>query len=70
MDATEQWAEQLMIAEERLGEVYEILTELKRELKNSGRKKDAGAIDEAAQRIGRYGQMFGELRGAWTTHDE
>lgn len=67
MDATEQWAEQLTIAEERLGEVYEILTNLKRDLKNSGRKKDAGAIDEAAQRIGRYGQMFGELRSSWTT---
>ena len=62
MDQTDQWAEQLVIAEERLGEVYDILTELKRDLKNSGRKKDAGAIDEAAQRIGRYGQMFGELR--------
>jgi predicted transcriptional regulator len=70
MDHTEQWAEQLTIAEERLGEVYEILTELKRELKNSGRKKDAGAIDEAAQRIGRYGQMFGELRSSWTTPED
>lgn len=70
MEHTEQWAEQLSIAEERLGEVYEILVELKRELKNSGRKKDAGAIDEAAQRIGRYGQMFGELRSSWTTPED
>lgn len=70
MDQTDQWAEQLTIAEERLGEVYQILTELKRDLKNSGRKKDAGAIDEAAQRIGRYGQMFGELRSSWTTPED
>lgn len=70
MDQPEQWAEQLTIAEERLGEVYAILSELKRDLKNSGRKKDAGAIDEAAQRIGRYGQMFGELRSSWTTPDD
>lgn len=70
MDQTEQWAEQLTIAEERLGEVYEILTGLKRDLKNSGRKKDAGAIDEAAQRIGRYGQMFGELRNSWTAVED
>lgn len=63
----ERWAEQLMVAEERLSEVYDILSDLKRDLKNSGLKKDAGAVDEAAQRIARYGRMFGELRESWTT---
>jgi hypothetical protein len=70
MDQQEQWAERLVEAEDRLGEVYEILVELKRELKDAGRKKDAGALDEAAQRIGRYGQLFGELRSSWTVVDD
>ena len=70
MDQQEQWAERLVEAEDRLGEVYEILVELKRELKDVGRKKDAGALDEAAQRIGRYGQLFGELRSSWTVVDD
>ncbi len=70
MDQTEQWAERLVEAEERLGEVYAILVELKGELKDAGRKKDAGALDEAAQRLGRYGQMFGELRTAWSMAED
>lgn len=70
MDTREQWSEQLLEAEERLGEVYEILAGLKRELKDAGLKKDAGAIDEAAQRIGRYGQMFGELRASWSAPED
>lgn len=70
MEQTEQWAERLLEAEDRLGEVYAILSELKRELKDAGRKKDAGALDEAAQRIGRYGQLFGELREAWTAAED
>ena len=70
MDQVEQWTETLLLAEERLGEVYELLNELKRELKAAGRKKDAGALDEAAQRIGRYGQLFGELRLSWTTPED
>lgn len=70
MDQRELWSEKLMTAEERLGEVYEIISELKRELKDAGMKKDAGALDEAAQRIGRYGQLFGELRLSWTTPDD
>ncbi len=70
MDQPEQWAERLAEAEDRLGEVYAILAELKRDLKDAGRKKDAGALDEAAQRIGRYGQMFGELRSSWTAVED
>lgn len=70
MEQTEQWAERLVEAEERLGEVYTILVELKRELKDAGKKKDAGALDEAAQRLGRYGQLFGELRASWTAVDD
>ncbi len=70
MDQVELWSEKLLLAEERLGEVYEMLHELKRELKEAGRKKDAGALDEAAQRIGRYGQLFGELRLSWTTPED
>jgi hypothetical protein len=70
MDQQEQWAERLVEAEDRLGEVYTILVELKQELKDAGRKKDAGALDEAAQRIGRYGQMFGELRSSWTAVED
>ena len=66
MSTTEAWAERMLLAEERLGEAYEILNDLKGDLKEAGRKKDAGAIDEAMQRIGRYGQMFGELRDSWT----
>lgn len=59
-----------MEAEERLGEVYEMLSALKGELKDAGLKKDSGALDEAAQRIGRYGQMFGELRASWTAAED
>lgn len=70
MEQTEEWSERLAEAEDRLGEAYAILVELKRELKDAGRKKDAGALDEAAQRIGRYGQMFGELRLSWTAVDD
>ncbi len=70
MDQQEQWAERLAEAEDRLGEVYAVLVELKRDLKDAGRKKDAGALDEAAQRIGRYGQMFGELRSSWTAVED
>lgn len=70
MSHAEEWADKLSQAEERLGEVYEILTELKRELKDAGLKKDAGALDEAAQRLGRYGQMFGELRLSWTAPED
>lgn len=66
----EQWAERLLEAEERLGEVYEMLAALKGELKDAGLKKDAGALDEAAQRIGRYGQMFGELRASWVAVED
>ena len=70
MEQAEQWSERLLEAEERLGEVYEMISALKRELKDAGLKKDAGALDEAAQRIGRYGQMFGELRASWTASDD
>ncbi len=70
MEQTEQWTERLLEAEERLGEVHAILSELRRELKDAGRKKDAGALDEAAQRIARYGQLFGELRSAWMSTDD
>lgn len=70
MSTPEMWAERLMLAEERLGDVYEILGDLKRDLKDAGRKKDAGAIDEAMQRLGRYGQMFGELRDSWTAPED
>ena len=70
MELTEEWSERLVEVEDRLGEAYAILVELKRELKDAGRKKDAGALDEAAQRIGRYGQMFGELRASWTAVED
>jgi predicted translin family RNA/ssDNA-binding protein len=66
----DQWAEQLTQAEEHLGEAHEIMNTLKRELKTAGRKKDAGALDEATQRLARYGQLLAELRTSWTTPED
>ncbi len=70
MEDFQRWSEQLLSVEEQLGVVYDQLNELKRELKNSGRKKDVGALDEAMQKIGRYGQLFGEMRGSWSGTDD
>lgn len=68
-DNTEEWAEQLMAIEERLGEAYEMLHALHAELKAAGRKKDFQALAEPLERLARYGRIFGELRGSWADPD-
>lgn len=69
MKETERWAEQLLAIEEEIGGIYERLSELKQELRDAGRKKDVGALDEALQKLGRQGQLFGEMRLAWSSND-
>jgi hypothetical protein len=65
MDPIDQWAEQLLEAEEKLAEAYEILAALHGELKDAGRKKDAQPVGEAVERLARYGRLFQDIRQSW-----
>lgn len=70
MEQLEQWTEQLLEAEGRLADAYEILATLQQELKDAGRKKDTQAIGEAAERLARYGRLFQDMRETWANPDE
>jgi hypothetical protein len=65
MDNFEQWADQLVQAEEKIGAAYEILAGLQAELRDAGRKKDHQAIGEAVERLARYGRLFQDIRESW-----
>ncbi|HMA36169.1 MAG TPA: hypothetical protein VKY74_17065 [Chloroflexia bacterium] len=57
--------ERVLLVEEKLGEAYELLTQIRNDLKAAGRKKDFQALNEVLDRLGRYGRMLGEMRESW-----
>lgn len=65
MDSISEWTEQLLEAENKFAEAYEILDQLKSELKDAGRKKDSQAIGEVVERLARYGRLFEDIRQTW-----
>jgi hypothetical protein len=69
MDNIDEWSDQLMEAEQKLAEAYEVLSKLQADLKTAGRKKDMQAIGEAVERLGRYGRLFEDIRQSWTEVD-
>jgi hypothetical protein len=62
---TDELTERVLAAEEKLGEAYQLLGEVRDELKATGRKKDYQALNEVLDRLGRYGRMLGEMRASW-----
>lgn len=70
MDNLEQWADQLLEAEEKIADVYGMLAALQAELKDAGRKKDHQAIGEVVERLARYGRLFQDMRQSWTEPEE
>jgi hypothetical protein len=66
MDNIDEWTDQLMEAEQKLAEAYEVLSKLQADLKTAGRKKDMQAIAEAVERLARYGRLFEDIRQSWT----
>jgi hypothetical protein len=69
MDNIDEWTDQLMEAEQKLAEAYEVLSKLQADLKTAGRKKDMQAIGEAVERLARYGRLFEDIRQSWTEVD-
>jgi hypothetical protein len=69
LDNLQQWTDQLIEAEEKVAEAYELLASLQAELKDAGRKKDAQAIGEAVERLARYGRLFQDIRVSWEEPD-
>jgi hypothetical protein len=69
MDNIDEWTDQLMEAEQKLAEAYEVLSKLQAGLKTAGRKKDMQAIGEAVERLARYGRLFEDIRQSWTEVD-
>ena len=65
MDNLEEWTDQLLEAENKLAEAYQILANLQTELKQTGRKKDTQAIAEVVERLARYGRLFEDIRQSW-----
>ncbi|MBK9945046.1 MAG: hypothetical protein IPP13_25925 [Kouleothrix sp.] len=65
MDNLAEWTDQLLEAEQKLAEAYEVLAGLQAELKAAGRKKDMQAIGEVVERLARYGRMFEDIRQSW-----
>lgn len=65
MDNLAEWTDQLLEAEQKLAEAYEVLAGLQAELKTAGRKKDMQAIGEVVERLARYGRMFEDIRQSW-----
>jgi hypothetical protein len=69
MDDNERWSEQLLEAEGKIAEAYELLAALHGELKEAGRKKDYQVIGEATERLARYGRLFQDMRETWADPD-
>lgn len=69
MEPIEQWTDQLLEAEGKIAEAYEMLAALQAELKDAGRKKDMQAIGEAVERLARYGRLFEDIRQSWAEPD-
>ncbi len=65
MDQIDEWTEQMMTAEGKIAEAYEILAELQQSLKQQGRKKDMQAVGEVVERLARYGRLFEDMRQSW-----
>ena len=66
MDKFEEWTEQLLEAEQKLAEAYEIFARLHGELKMAGRKPDMNAIGEVVERLARYGRLCEDIRQSWS----
>lgn len=69
MEPIDQWTDQLLEAEGKIAEAYEMLAVLQAELKDAGRKKDMQAIGEAVERLARYGRLFEDIRQSWAEPD-
>lgn len=70
MDQYDQWGQQLLEVGELLEQAHGILAELQRDLKESGKKKDAQALGEPLDRLARYGRLFEEMRQSWSDPDQ
>lgn len=70
MDDVSGWTDQLLEAETKIAEAYELLASLQRELKDAGRKKDTQAIGEVVERLARYGRLFEDIRQSWAEATE
>ena len=70
MDPISEWTDQVLEAEQKLAEAYEILASLQAELKMAGRKKDMQAIGEVVERLARYGRLFEDIRQSWAEADD
>jgi hypothetical protein len=66
MDDVSEWTDQLLEAEQKLAEAYDVLARLQAELKAAGRKKDVQALSEVVERLARYGRLFEDIRQSWT----
>jgi hypothetical protein len=69
MSDRDEWASQLTEAETKVAEAYEILAGLQQSLRDAGLKKDAQAIGEAVDRLGRYGRLFQDILASWADPD-
>lgn len=69
MDNLSEWVEQLDEAGQKIGEAYEILAQLHRDLKEAGRKQDHQAINEVLERLARYGRLFEDMKASWSESD-
>ena len=65
MDPITEWTDQVLEAEQKLAEAYDILAKLQADLKTAGRKKDTQAIGEVVERLARYGRLFEDIRQSW-----
>ena len=70
MDPITEWTDQVLEAEQKLAEAYDILAKLQADLKTSGRKKDMQAIGEVVERLARYGRLFEDIRQSWAEADD
>ena len=70
MDPINEWTDQVLEAEQKLAEAYEILASLQSELKMAGRKKDMQAIAEVVERLARYGRLFEDIRQSWAESND
>ena len=65
MDDIAEWTDQVLEAEQKLAEAYDVLSKLQADLKTAGRKKDMQAIAEVVERLARYGRLFEDIRQSW-----